>query len=93
MAAIRLRLVTQLDVGVYGKLPTHGDFLRRRTTDAFVAGWDAWLQAGMSASQAALGDRWLDVYLTSPAWRFVCAAGACGPALPCGLHLARSHGM
>ncbi|AMY08109.1 PP2C-family Ser/Thr phosphatase [Luteitalea pratensis] len=80
MAAIRLRLVKQLDVGFYGKLPTHGDFLRRRTSDAFVAGWDAWLQAGMTASQAALGDRWLDVYLTSPAWRFVCAAGACGPA-------------
>ena len=80
MAAIRLRLVNQVDVGFYGKLPTHGDFLRRRTSDAFVAGWDAWLQAGMTASQAALGERWLDVYLTSPAWRFVCAAGACGPA-------------
>jgi type VI secretion system protein ImpM len=80
MAELRLRLVTQVDVGFYGKLPTHGDFLRRRTSDAFVAGWDAWLQAGITASQAALGDRWLDVYLTSPAWRFVCAAGACGPA-------------
>ena len=80
MAAIRLWRVNQVDVGFYGKLPTHGDFLRRRTSDAFVAGWDAWLQAGMAASQAALGDRWLDVYLTSPAWRFVCAAGACGPA-------------
>lgn len=68
------------DVGFYGKLPTHGDFLRRRTTDAFVSAWDAWLQAGMAASQAALGERWLDVYLTSPAWRFACAAGACGPA-------------
>lgn len=80
MAAIRLRVVNQVDVGFYGKLPTHGDFLRRRTSDAFVAGWDAWLQAGMAASQATLGERWLDVYLTSPAWRFVCAAGACGPA-------------
>jgi type VI secretion system protein ImpM len=80
MAGIRLRLVShQLDVGFYGKLPTHGDFLRRRTSDAFVAGWDTWLQAGMASSQAALGERWLDVYLTSPAWRFVCAAGACGP--------------
>ena len=80
MAGIRLRVVSAVDVGFYGKLPTHGDFLRRRTSDAFVSGWDGWLQAGMAASQAALGDRWLDVYLTSPAWRFVCAAGACGPA-------------
>ena len=29
----------------------------------------------MAASRSALGERWLDVYLTSPAWRFVCAAG------------------
>ena len=25
-----------MDVGLYGKLPSHGDFLRRRTSDAFV---------------------------------------------------------
>ena len=39
----------------------------------------------MAASRAALGDRWLDVYLTSPAWRFASAAGACGPAPVIGL--------
>ena len=27
-----------------------------------------------------MGDRWLEVYLTSPVWRFSGAAGACGPA-------------
>ena len=37
------------------------------------------------ASREALGERWLDLYLTSPAWRFVCAAGACGPAPVIGL--------
>jgi type VI secretion system protein ImpM len=70
----------RLDVGFYGKLPTHGDFLRRRVSDAFVDVWDAWLQSCIVASRDALADRWLDVYLTSPVWRFVCAAGACGPA-------------
>ncbi len=69
----------RLDVGFYGKLPSHGDFLRRRVSDAFVGVWDGWLQACVAASRDALADRWLDVYLTSPAWRFVCAAGACGP--------------
>ena len=64
-----------VEVGFYGKLPSHGDFLRRRVSDAFVGGWDAWLQECLAASRAALGERWLDVYLTSPAWRFVCAAG------------------
>src|SRR5580765_2195673 len=69
-----------IDVGFYGKLPSHGDFLRRRVSDAFVSVWDAWLQACVAASRDALADRWLDIYLTSPAWRFVCAAGACGPS-------------
>ena len=74
-----------MDVGLYGKLPSHGDFLRRRTSDAFVGPWDAWLQDSMAASRAALGDRWLDIYLTSPAWRFIGEAGICGPAPILGL--------
>jgi type VI secretion system protein ImpM len=67
-------------IGFYGKLPSHGDFLRRRVADAFVGVWDGWLQECIAASRSALGESWLDVYLTSPAWRFACAAGACGPA-------------
>ena len=66
-------------VGFYGKLPSHGDFLRRRVSDGFVSAWDRWLQEGMAATRTALGDRWLEVYLTSPVWRFACEAGACGP--------------
>jgi type VI secretion system protein ImpM len=74
-------LITGLsEVGFYGKLPTHGDFLRRRVSDAFVGVWDGWLQECIAASRAALADRWLDVYLTSPVWRFGCAGGTCGPA-------------
>jgi len=68
-----------VEVGLYGKLPSHGDFLRRRTSDTFVDVWDSWLQECMAASRAALNDRWLDLYLTSPAWRFACDAGVCGP--------------
>src|SRR5690349_9150235 len=69
-----------MQVGFYGKLPSHGDFLRRRVSDAFVDAWDAWLRECIAASRTTLGPRWLDVYLTSPAWRFACAAGACGSA-------------
>jgi type VI secretion system protein ImpM len=72
-------------VGFYGKLPSHGDFLRRRVPDAFVSVWDRWLQECLVASRAALADRWLDVYLTSPAWRFVSAPGALGPRAIIGL--------
>ena len=74
-----------VDVGLYGKLPSHGDFLRRRASDAFVGEWDAWLQDCMTASRSAMGDRWLEVYLTSPVWRFSGAAGACGAAPVIGL--------
>jgi len=72
-------------VGLFGKLPSHGDFLRRRTSDKFVDAWDAWLRECLAESRTALGDRWVDIYLTSPAWRFVCAAGACGPVPVIGL--------
>jgi type VI secretion system protein ImpM len=74
-----------VEIGFYGKLPSHGDFLRRRVSDAFVGVWDAWLQECVTASRTALGDKWLDVYLTSPAWRFGCSAGVCGPAPLVGL--------
>jgi type VI secretion system protein ImpM len=74
-----------VEIGLYGKLPSHGDFLRRRASDAFVDTWDAWLRECLAASREALGERWLDVYLTSPAWRFVCAAGTCGHAAVIGL--------
>lgn len=70
----------EIEVGFYGKLPSHGDFLRRRVSDRFVGVWDSWLQESLAASRAALGERWLDVYLTSPAWRFACGAGACSAA-------------
>ena len=68
------------EVGFYGKLPSHGDFLRRRVSDAFVSAWDPWLQECLASTRTALGDSWLDIYLTSPAWRFGCAAGALGPS-------------
>jgi type VI secretion system protein ImpM len=74
-----------VEIGLFGKLPSHGDFLRRRASDAFVEAWDSWLRDCLAESRAALGERWLDVYLTSPAWRFVCAPGACGPAPVIGL--------
>jgi type VI secretion system protein ImpM len=74
-----------VDIGLFGKFPSHGDFLRRRVSDAFVDAWDGWLGECLASSREALGERWLDVYLTSPAWRFLCAAGACGPAPVIGL--------
>jgi type VI secretion system protein ImpM len=74
-----------MDVGLYGKLPSHGDFLRRRVSDAFVGAWDSWLQQSIAASRAILGEQWLDLYLTSPAWSFACAPGVVGAAVAVGV--------
>ena len=64
--------------GWYGKLPCLGDFASRRLPAEFITPWDAWLQRSIATSRQQLGESWLDVYLTSPMWRFVVAAGVCG---------------
>lgn len=67
-------------IGFHGKLPSHGDFIQRRVPEAFVNAWDAWLQHCMVASRERLGEQWLQIYLTSPVWRFVLAEGVAGSA-------------
>lgn len=61
--------------GIYGKLPAHGDFIFRNLSPAFINQWDEWLQLYVSASREQIGDEWLDIYLTSPIWRFVLSPG------------------
>jgi len=75
--------------GLYGKLPAHGDFLTRNLPPGFVQGWDDWLQRSVSSSQEQLGGRWLELYLTSPLWRFTISPGVvdnqvwAGVMMPC----------
>jgi type VI secretion system protein ImpM len=65
--------------GLYGKIPAHGDFVRRGLPSSFIAPWDAWLQQGMAAAREALGPRWTAAWDGAPPWRFALPAGACGP--------------
>jgi len=74
--------------GFYGKLPGEGDFVTRRLPWEFTSAWDDWLQQGMQASRAALGQAWLDLYLSAPIWRFQLAPGVCGPLAWRGLFFA-----
>ncbi len=64
--------------GWYGKMPSLGDFASRRLPRDFIDTWDAWLQESIVTSKKILGDRWLDVYLTSPLWRFALMPEVCG---------------
>jgi type VI secretion system protein ImpM len=72
-------------VGFFGKLPSHGDFIRRGIPEAFVNLWDTWLQQCMVESRARLGDDWLKIYLTSPVWRFVLCDGVVSAATFAGI--------
>ena len=67
--------MSALGVGFYGKLPSHGDFLARHFPPALRDPWDEWLQRCIAASRTALEGRWLQIYLTSPVWRFFLSEG------------------
>jgi protein phosphatase/serine/threonine-protein phosphatase Stp1 len=63
--------------GIYGKLPAHGDFVRRGLPQSFVAPWDAWLQQALATCDVR--DPAFDaVWVAFPPWRFRLPAGACG---------------
>lgn len=74
-------------MGLYGKVPAHGDFVRRGLPSSFVGPWDAWLQDGMAAARERLGDRWATLWDGAPPWRFALPAGACGPDAVAGVML------
>jgi type VI secretion system protein ImpM len=67
--------MSNLEIGVYGKLPGHGDFVSRHLPSPLLNHWDAWLQAFIGSSQERLGQDWLTIYLTSPIWRFAFSSG------------------
>jgi len=61
--------------GLYGKLPAYGDFIFRNLNPSFINAWDEWLQHFISVSREQIGENWLDIYLTSPIWRFSFSPG------------------
>ncbi|MBI1181988.1 MAG: type VI secretion system-associated protein TagF [Alphaproteobacteria bacterium] len=71
--------------GFFGKVPAIGDFVRRGLPGSFVEPWDAWMRALLQSGTSRLGDDWLEIYLTSPIWRFVLPPGTCGPEAVAGV--------
>ena len=59
----------------FGKIASLGDFAKRRMSEQSAAAFDAWLARSVEASRLQLGERWLDVYLTAPLWRFALSPG------------------
>lgn len=62
-------------MGIFGKLPAHGDFVQRNLPGSFIEPWDDWLQRAVLGSRETVGGQWLEYYLTSPIWRFAFSAG------------------
>jgi type VI secretion system protein ImpM len=73
------------EAGLFGKLPSRGDFVQLGLPGSFVRPWDGWLQHAMAGSQQRVGDGWLDAYLESPVWRFALPGGICGAGAVLGL--------
>ncbi|VAW89038.1 hypothetical protein MNBD_GAMMA17-1823 [hydrothermal vent metagenome] len=53
----------------------HGDFIHRNLPTSFLTPWDEWLQLYIAGSREQIGDEWLNIYLTSPIWRFALSPG------------------
>jgi len=65
--------------GVFGKMPSVGDFFRLTPPSGFVRVWDEWLQGVLLAGQGAHGPDWDGYYMSAPIWRFTLARGLAGP--------------
>ena len=72
--------------GLFGKLPAHGDFVRRGWADATVDAIDHWLTETIATARSARDAEAFDAWMrAAPLWRGFVPAGRLGPQA---LHLA-----
>jgi len=71
--------------GYFGKIPARGDFVAAGLPSSVVKTWDQSISAALAEAKSALGDRWSDVWLQAPVWRFALPGAMCGPAPLLGL--------
>jgi type VI secretion system protein ImpM len=64
--------------GAFGKIPSHGDFIRFDLPQSFIRAWDDWLQGALVVAREKLGDDWEALYMSAPIWRFSLPAGMAG---------------
>lgn len=69
---------------LFGKLPTHGDFVTRGLTPDAERVWDDWASAEIAAAREALGDDFDAAHDASPPWAFVSGPGVLGEGWRCG---------
>mgnify|MGYP001819816455 CR=1 FL=1 len=67
------------EIGCFGKVPAHGDFVWQGLPARFVTPWDNWLQQTLVDLKESRPEDWLDAYLHGPIWRFLLRDDALGP--------------
>jgi type VI secretion system protein ImpM len=70
-----------MQCSLYGKLPTKRDFVAVGAPREFLSAWEPWVQGGVSASRATLGEQWQNAFLRAPIWRFWLGAELCGASV------------
>jgi type VI secretion system protein ImpM len=73
------------EIGCFGKVPAHGDFVWQALPARFVTPWDNWLQSQLLALQEQRPDDWLQTYLCGPIWRFLIQDEELGSSTWCGI--------
>lgn len=73
------------EIGCFGKVPAHGDFVWQTLPARFVTPWDNWLQSQLLALREQQPDEWLQTYLCGPIWRFMIQDEGLGSATWCGI--------
>lgn len=63
---------------LFGKLPSHGDFISRGLDLTACDAWDRWASEGLEGARATLGEQFDDAHDRGPPWRFVDAPGRFG---------------
>lgn len=79
MPAAPVTAIPGSDVGLYGKMPAHRDFISRGLPRVVADRLHDWLEEAAAVSSAALGDIYALAWKQAPCWRFDMPAGACGP--------------
>lgn len=71
--------MSECSFGAFGKMPSVGDFFRISAPNAFVQVWDEWLQKCLVSGAHSFGQRWDELYMSVPIWRFCLSENLAGP--------------
>jgi type VI secretion system protein ImpM len=63
---------------LFGKLPSHGDFVARGLDADRQAAWDGWLSGSLDLARQRLGDAFHTAHDAAPPWCFVSGPGRFG---------------